>query len=290
MATAGQDDGAEHPSTPPADGPVDPFATGVRRQSSSSSPASPIDNPPPHAPPSLSTAQHPTAPERSAKALGGLSTALNVLLSLSAIACAGAAALALSASSDARQLDAAGKESAFDRLEAGSGVADKLAVGWALFFVLALPIFVLLIIWTHRAHRNIQAFGATNPRLPSGMAIGSWFIPLFWYLGPYWCISDSYRGAAPDTSPPADLRSQPSSKLVLAWWLAFVIGYTVALASGGVPELSDVLADSTGAAMRSNLAGIGFAVLSCSAGLGAMAVRTVGRRQDERRVAMTAMG
>jgi hypothetical protein len=181
----------------------------------------------------------------------------------------------------------------YERAENGSGKVDGASFLWLLT---ALPIFVLLVIWTHRAHRNLAAFGADRPRLPSGMAIGSWFIPLFFYLGPYWCIADAYKGAAPEASHDPEWRRGRSSGVVLAWWLtfcltnvAFWIASAVASTEGqisfgsdSVIDYSDIVDDPDRFVVGWTLTAVAYVLSIGAAVLGALAVRAVGARQTER--------
>lgn len=276
------------PVGPSPSAPADPFATGTRPQPVA---ANPIDNPPPSAPPpAMPTHRVGGTPSASAKGLGGLTTALRTLFIIAVVVSAGAAVLVLSASSDAGRLADGDKLSYATRFDLADSIANNSAIASGVVVLLSLPIFVLLVIWTYRAHRNLEAFGATNPRLPSGMAIGSWFIPLFFFLGPYWCISDAYRGAAPTSGRLGDLRSQAGSKVVLAWWFTFCIGHTLSWLNGSNGDLAIVLDAPEVVATTSAISGVGYSILTVSAALGAVAVGTVGRRQDERRHAISATG
>lgn len=239
----------------------------------------------------------PVTPARSAKAqsISGLTTALTVLFVIAAVVSVIGAGLAVSAVNDANNI-VDGNRSSFGNLflaEDGNGKMTGAATLWGL---LALPILVILVIWTFRAHRNLKAFGADKPMLPTGMAIGSWFIPLFWYLGPYWCISDAYKGAAPDSGSNTEWRRSPSSGILLAWWVTFCLANVVFIAGSATGSsdgqgsfndsstnyLQDIVDDPERFAAGWTVTAVGYVIAVAAAILGAVAVRKVGARQEER--------
>lgn len=165
----------------------------------------------------------------------------------------------------------------------------------ALAMLLALAILVLLVVWTWRARSNVDAWGATGARLPTGMAVGAWFIPFFWYLGPYWSMSDAYKAADPSLPPGGDLRTRPRCWLALAWWIVWsvanallwvgevaltAVADTFGSGEGGVGF--DLTSDVDAARASTGVLAAGEALLVVAAVLGLLAVRRMGARQQER--------
>jgi hypothetical protein len=270
------------PSEPAASSPIPPLPP---------APEPPTFGGPPTSPPPIATPNRALGVGKP-QSINGLTTALTVLFILAAIASMIGAGLAASAVSDVNGI-ADGDRSAFGSLFVAEDANGKIGGASILFGVLALPILVLLVIWTFRAHRNLRAFGAEKPMLPTGMAIGSWFIPLFWYLGPFWCINDAYKGAAPDSGHNPQWRREPSAGIVLAWWLTFCISNVVyvigsGVASSSIDGLRDIVDDPDRYASGWTIVGVSYVLGVAAAVLGVMAVRKVGARQEERLQAMAA--
>ena len=301
-------DGRETLPAPPPPPPPSPLDVGAGRSVAPSPlpptyPITPIDNPiagppitppppigRPGAPPSPLTAGAPRRP----KSLAGLTTTLTVLFIIAAVISTVGVGLGFSAVNDAAEIRDQDR-SHFAELLIANNAQGKIFAGILIWSLVALAVLVLLIIWTHRAHRNLQAFGAANPKLPTGMAVGSWFIPLFWFLGPYWCIADAYKGAVPN--PGSGWRKGPRSGVTLTWWLlfcaanaAFGVGTAVASdqSSGDYSfgsnnsGLDDIVANADRYAIGWTIISVGFVLSAAAAILGALAVRAVGTRQEER--------
>ena len=90
-------------------------------------------------------------------------------------------------------------------LIAGLGVSDKwrsaenVEVAASLSaWLLGLPAFVLLVIWSWRASKNVQKWGEQSGRgvrRGAGWAIGGWFIPIGNFWIPYQTIQDAWQRA-----------------------------------------------------------------------------------------------
>ena len=95
--------------------------------------------------------------------------------------------------------------SALFALIAGLGVSDKwrsaetVEVAASLSaWLLGLPAFVLLVIWSWRASKNIQTWekqSGRDVRRGAGWAIGGWFIPIGNFWIPYQTIQDAWQRA-----------------------------------------------------------------------------------------------
>jgi len=220
--------------------------------------------------------------------VSGLTTSLTVLLIIAAIISFVGLALTASAIGDVQSIrDGDGL------LSTAEDANGKVSGGTVLWGLLAIPILVLLIIWTHRAHSNLKAFGVADTTLPSGMAIGSWFIPLFWFLGPYWCIADANRGAAEGASTDPEWRRNNGSTALLLWWIAFCVAYLLFVAgsiaasansdfSSSTTEAFEIVSDPDRYITGWTIVVAGYAVAGMSAILGALGIRAAGARQEDR--------
>ncbi|MQY14169.1 Serine/threonine-protein kinase PknD [Streptomyces sp. RB5] len=84
----------------------------------------------------------------------------------------------------------------------------------ALGFFSFLATIVVFPIWFHRARCNAEAFAPGQLRMGTGMAGGSWFIPVVWWWFPKQIANDIVRVTAP---PPA------ARAILNAWWWAWVV-------------------------------------------------------------------
>lgn len=100
--------------------------------------------------------------------------------------------------------------------------------------VSSLTAFVLLLVWLHRAYRNLHALGARQLSDSPGWAVGSFFIPLLnWYL-PYRIVADIWIESDPRPSAPeqAGRRRARRALFVLIWWGAWLAANIIGSATG----------------------------------------------------------
>lgn len=218
----------------------------------------------------------------------GLSTALTVLFSIVALLSVLGAVLLSGAARKVANI-ANSDASTFRQIVMADDAAGMAAVGSILFALLALPIFVLLVIFAQRARRNLDLYGVRGARLSAGMAVGSWFIPLFWYLGPYWSLSDSYRGTAPGAAQDPNWRKGPRNTLLLAWWVLwsianaiFWVAYVMSGSTSGSGSNSsfDIIDNTDRTVMAFNLQAVAFVLCVPSAVLATLGLRQLAQRQD----------
>lgn len=184
--------------------------------------------------------------------------------------------------------------------DSGGGFGDLIAVDDALtgsdqFLVLsvlaAIAILILLIIFTYRIHRNIDAFGGTNTRLGHGWAIGGWFVPLANFVLPLLCLMDADQAAHLEPGGDTNIRRARWSKIILVWWLLFSAGYVlnfigntqaIALAPEGPDLLVDVgiVDNPTDAYGAYAVVFIGSALLAVAAVVAVKAVHTIWKNQE----------
>lgn len=84
---------------------------------------------------------------------------------------------------------------------------------------------VSFLMWFHRAHRNLPALGAAEPRFSPGWAVGWWFIPFMNLFRPYQVAKEIWKGSDPATMPgaPDSPWSRSSLALVRWWWFFFLL-------------------------------------------------------------------
>ncbi len=184
--------------------------------------------------------------------------------------------------------------------DSGGGFGDLLDVDNALrssdqFLVLsvlaAMAIVVLLIIFTYRIHKNIDAFGGTNARLSHGWAIGGWFIPLANFVLPLLCLMDADQAAHLEPGGDTNIRRARWSRIILVWWLLFSAGYVLnflgntqalSLAPDG-PELQidvGIVDNPTDAFGAYAIVFIGSALLAVAALVAIKAIHTIWKNQE----------
>jgi hypothetical protein len=104
-----------------------------------------------------------------------------------------------------------------------------LAVWWLttiLATVALLASFVLLLVWVHRAYRNLHALGARYLGDSPGWAAGSFLIPAVNLVMPVLIVGSIWRGSEPeqDSGPGGGAGRRPSVPLlVLVWWVLWVL-------------------------------------------------------------------
>lgn len=89
--------------------------------------------------------------------------------------------------------------------EAGLGVLDLLA--WV-------AAGVMVIIWCHRARKNLDAFPGAGPTMAAGWAIGGWFLPFANFVIPCRVVANIARDSLWKLRTPA---------LVGVWWAAWLV-------------------------------------------------------------------
>ena len=93
----------------------------------------------------------------------------------------------------------------------------------------AVPVtFVLCVIvfleWLYRAHRNLSSLGVEALEFSSGGAVGWWFMPFLNLYKPYRVMREVWLASNPAVVGDESERwgAEPSTPLLLAWWLSFL--------------------------------------------------------------------
>ncbi|WDZ86905.1 DUF4328 domain-containing protein [Micromonospora cathayae] len=108
---------------------------------------------------------------------------------------------------------------------AGTGDQDNLLVAALVEVATAVPFVVaylaaigLVIVWTYRARRNLDAFPGVLPGYSAGWAIAGWLVPFVNFVIPAQVMRDIAQSS---------LRRGGSGRLVALWWgswLVFLVG------------------------------------------------------------------
>jgi hypothetical protein len=119
-------------------------------------------------------------------------------------------------------------------------VAMVLSVPTILITLAAL---VALLMWTHRAYRNLPALDAQQLRYSPGWAVGYFFIPILHLFRPYQVMREIWRESDPARLPTSGespgIRAA-SSALVGWWWAMWIALLIVAQISYFLEHVSTV--------------------------------------------------
>jgi hypothetical protein len=165
-------------------------------------------------------------------------------------------------------------------LSPAAGLSILLAgLSWLLTVGCELTALVLLLLWLHRAYRNLFALGARGLDDSPGWAVGSFFIPLVNVYLPYRIVSDVWNGSrpAPTAGEPIPRRAR-IVPLVLAWWLVWMGARVVnaIINIGGSSAPSDNPFQNPGGLLFTCLLGVAAHILTF------FLVRTIQDMQDRK--------
>lgn len=179
----------------------------------------PPQGPPPGAP-AWGYGYAPGAPPVLERPLGGLATALTVVL---AVAAAAALGMAAALANRAAVLED-GFAADFDDVTRADDLAQATAGAYLLAMLVAA---VLWIVWQYRHAQNAESLGA-RLGLGSGWAIAGWLVPLAnIVLGPLQLVQSAQ---ASDPDVPGGRGRAPA--VVWAWWALWVAQAVAGVASG----------------------------------------------------------
>jgi len=218
------------------------------------------------------------------RAIGGLSAALTVVLSITAAVSAFAVFAYVNRAIVAGDILGFDFGSGFSRLNAVYDLQRRaddadtfVSVAVLALLVCSVTIFVLLIIWMWRVAKNAELTGRTQPRFGPGWAIGGWFIPLASLVIPVLVMQDLWRASDPAV-PRGDpvWRRRPGSALVGWWWAAYLVA-TLRFVSSGNAETRAQLHHLRA---TDSIAAVGSLVAIAAAILLIKVVRGITRRQE----------
>ena len=207
----------------------------------------------------------------------GLSVWLQVLLYISAGFMVIAAFLIPSVISAAQNYydasNSASNQAFYDWIDA----EDRFAAFFGLYILVAMPVFVLLIVFLHRAHKSSQSLWAGHRKWSQGWAVGSWFIPFANFI----IVPQVFReidriASAPRNAGRVDdgwQRSKGDTQLIL-WWVLYGVGTILSYVYGATTDGFSSLSDYK-AAWYVTMFGAFMVAASCV--LAALSVRRMGK-------------
>jgi len=95
---------------------------------------------------------------------------------------------------------------------------------------------VLWLVWQYRTYGAVRDLGAPGLlRYSQGWSVGAWFVPFVNLVRPLRMVDDLWTGADPDLPEHGPLTAGPGSRLVPAWWGAFLLGEVLNRITGRLP-------------------------------------------------------
>lgn len=162
---------------------------------------------------------------------------------------------------------------AADNLEAADNTINAVV---GLTSIGALVIFILIVIWTHQAHKATQALSPGERSWSSGWTVGAWFIPLANAIIPKIILNEIERIAlAPRTAGVVHTgwQTRPTMWIGWVWWVLFVIGAFVG--SIGNSLYNDLGGSAGSWRVGYWLVAVGYAAVAASSCLGALYIRRI---------------
>jgi predicted RNA-binding Zn-ribbon protein involved in translation (DUF1610 family) len=119
-----------------------------------------------------------------------------------------------------RMLD--GSEVAFEEREASFNRQVAILV---LKFGVLIAIFAFLLIWVHRAYRNLPALGVRGLKFSPGEAVRSWFRKIASLYQPHQVIKEIWKGSDPnvDLTNGSSWKDASSWSVITWWWFLWMV-------------------------------------------------------------------
>lgn len=174
----------------------------------------------------------------------------------------------------------ADQQSSFSNLETWDNFEAALFAFRFLFYVVEIPLFVLLIVWTYQGYKASKLLHPVDRYWVSGWTIGAWFIPIASLIMPKLVLDETEKIARAPRSGGIVVSNwkqcaKPSG-IGWIWWISFVI-MSIALYAAVLVYPSNTIALSEGR-INSSYMLLGFASLigTLSAVFGVLYVRLIG--------------
>jgi hypothetical protein len=120
-----------------------------------------------------------------------------------------------------------GSSSELDAVDSWNNWENVYNVVYIIALILTIPIGILLIVWTHRAHRASDALNPGQRKWGHGWSIGAWFIPIANYILVPLVLSEIHKiASAKRTNGTADQnwpRGKVSAPLIM-WFVFYAVG------------------------------------------------------------------
>ena len=168
--------------------------------------------------------------------------------------------------------------------ELDSNDARQLMLG-ILHFALYVATAVVFLMWFYRVHSNLEPLGGRDLSYTSGYAVGCWFIPFLNLVRPAQVAQEIWRNSDPAAVGEGIAREGPSSSLVGAWWIVWIVSNIIANVAARMSwsvNSPNSLLSATAASMVAEAASIAAAVLALSV------VSAIDARQTARASALNA--
>ena len=152
----------------------------------------------------------------------------------------------------------------------------------AIYVLVVLVLFVLVIIWTFRAMKNNEALGRMSPRFTPGWGIAGWLIPLANFVIPVLILQDLWRGSDV-RSPRGDTawRSNKGSPLIGWYWATFVVGNVIRIGDTPSDDHNGTRSYYEGFRSHDSRVLVGYAIMVATAILAILMFRRIAQRQEE---------
>jgi hypothetical protein len=150
------------------------------------------------------------------------------------------------------------------------------------FMMLAwIAVFVLLLVWMHKAHRATQTLAPGPRQWSQGWTIGGWFIPLAQLVLPKLVLNEIERIATAARSGgfvTPNWRAQSTSALGWLWWISYAVGIVLNFTGSGTMPTEEFGYSPDDVRTGYTLQSIGLIVAAVSCVLGGLFVRQLSRR------------
>lgn len=84
--------------------------------------------------------------------------------------------------------------------------------------------FILLLVWSHRAYKNLYAFGLQGLSFSPLFVVVSYFIPLLNILFPFLILREIWKGSDPDfQAQDRSWKKRPTPLFLWVWWIALLL-------------------------------------------------------------------
>ena len=207
----------------------------------------------------------------------GLSVWLQVLLYICAGLTVVAALMIPSVISAAQNYENASSGSSASAFNDWVSADNRFAGFFGWYIIMSIPVFVLLVVFLHRAHKSSQSLWAGHRKWSQGWAVGSWFIPFAHFI----IVPQVFREIDRIASSPRNAdrvddgwqRSKGNTQLIL-WWVFYGVGTILSYFYG---VLSDGTSSLTDYKVAWYVTMLGVLLLAASCVLAALSVRRMGK-------------
>lgn len=151
--------------------------------------------------------------------------------------------------------------------------------GWV--FLLSIGLVISVPVWFGRTVDNLPALAGGTPRRSPGQAISWWFVPIANLVMPFIMVREAWHRYATPTRNGRDWT-------LIVWWLAYNVGFTLAVLSTGMVfggesnkyQTRDEIVRQVQSGLT--LGVLGFGLIVVAAILGFFIVNQIGHRAGER--------